>query len=129
MLRNTLNNDVVVLYRIMAAFGMDRFPPNVIAWRQRRSVISEWIDLIYLAQSPQRARRRFVDCCAPKNDCPCATHFRLYFTLPTSLFLLRMSHAEARRRGGVLLIAVRRRMPVYALRTSDFTLPTSYGTL
>ena len=44
--------------------------------------------LICLAQSTQRAQRRFVDCCGPNNACPCATHFRLYFTLPTSLFRL-----------------------------------------
>jgi len=55
---------------------------------------------ICLTRILQRAQRHFVDCCVPKNACPCATHFRLYFTLPTSLFRLRMSHAEPRRRGG-----------------------------
>jgi len=60
------------------------------------------VNAICLTRSPQRAQRRFVDCCAPKNACPCATHCRLYFTLPTSRFRLRMSHAEARRRGGIL---------------------------
>ena len=80
---------------------------------------------------PQRAQRRFADCCGPKNA-NYTSYFRLYFTLPTSRFLLRIvclaQRTQRARRRFIDCCAPKNACPCathFLLPTSDFRLPTS----